>query len=99
MCADGSEYFGMGFTEYHRHGCARREPRDEYPRGIDAVVQRYLARDARDDRRLSTTGLLIFGAKPVPALRAVRLRGLRRISDEEPVGVCQFVHARARGKV
>ena len=74
-------------------------PATKMRRSSMSIRRRDLARDAGDDRGLAGVANLIFGSKPVPALLAIRARGLRGIDDDESVLVGEGVHPRARREV
>ena len=58
-----------------------------------------MAGDARDQRRLALTAPLVGRAKPIPALRRVRVAGLCGIDHEAGLFFGDQVHARPGGEI
>ena len=99
MHADRGVEIGVGRAHDGRRRAAGREPGDIDAPRVDRVVAHDLAGDAGDQRGLARVALLVARAEPVPALRRVRGRRLRRIDDETGVLFGERVHARAGGEV
>ena len=99
MDADGGVEVGIGRAHDRGHRSPCRHPGYVHPAFGDLVVLYHLARDARDERWLATTTLLVRGLEPVPALLHVGVARLRGIRDEEGVLLGELVHAGARGEV
>jgi hypothetical protein len=67
--------------------------------GVDPVLVDDVSGEPRDQRRLATATLLVFGLEPVPVSPRISAARLLRIGDQEPAALGKLVHPGAGGKV
>src|SRR5215475_911449 len=92
-------YVGVSIGHDRGHGAARGEAGNVDAAGVDRVLVDDVFGEPRDQGRLATAAVLVFGLEPVPVQPRIGAARLLRVGDQETVAFGQLVHSGAGGKV